>query len=521
MNRKYALSDEDYKKLYKRYFDGNININFNPKMVFMNECGRNFEDKKSMLFFNIGIMNNISVYRKYRNEFLNDDLIYTYCTNKMFELNYIDTIKIIIEDIIKYELNIKENYIYTFERLILRLSNINTSNDVFNYFNVKYLPLLKHIDLKYIYCFYKNDMDDKYIKEIKKLEIEDIRFKYFTKQLVGISINMNNSSNLVKILYNLNVIFQPNTIRLIIVDCLYFKRYNIIQILIEYYIENISNEFNFNMYPIEIAMNPLLIIDIFLCADSNFINWFVNFFQSWTTVISSDNYIENFEKFLNNKDLKLYQFYYIIDIINKKCSQLPFETWKIIIDKNRMEIAKKVLDYISSEEIKKNMDMKYTNILIYSIKNGNYMIKDLFKDKNVYPIIDFSINIPKYFFKILLHINKSKDIDFILDLCTNKHIAFETEEFWMNEKEILFKYLKHCLNNDSIKLNIDNYKLKLLIIDYMISKKLYIESEKKRKLGEVIEKIKSEKYKDKTHFILAIKRILNDKHPFQIEINSL
>lgn len=35
------------------------------------------------------------------------------------------------------------------------------------------------------------------------------------------------------------------------------------------------------------------------------------------------------------------------------------------------------------------MDMKYTNILIYSIKNGNYMIKDLFKDKNVYLIIDF------------------------------------------------------------------------------------------------------------------------------------
>lgn len=107
MNRKYALSDEDYKKLYKRYFDGNININFNPKMDFMNECGRNFEDKKSMLFFNIWIMNNISVYIKYRNEFLNDDLIYTYYTNKMFELNYIDKIKIIIEDIIKYELNIK------------------------------------------------------------------------------------------------------------------------------------------------------------------------------------------------------------------------------------------------------------------------------------------------------------------------------------------------------------------------------------------------------------------------------
>lgn len=113
----------------------------------------------------------------------------------------------------------------------------------------------------------------------------------------------------------------------------------------------------------------------------------------------------------------------------------------------------------------------------------------------------------------MLHINKFKNIDFILDLCTNKDIGFETEEFWMNEKEILFKYLKHCLNNDGIKLNIDNYKLKLLIIDYMISKKLYIESEKKRKLGEVIEKIKSEKYKDKTHFILAIKRILNDKHP--------
>lgn len=52
-------------------------------------------------------MNNISVYIKYRNEFLNDDLIYTYYTNKMFELNYINKIKIIIEDIIKYELNIK------------------------------------------------------------------------------------------------------------------------------------------------------------------------------------------------------------------------------------------------------------------------------------------------------------------------------------------------------------------------------------------------------------------------------